>query len=101
MTRYTVTWVPNAQDELAQIWLDAPDRQAVTAATHRIDRELAEDAPTKGTEVSEGLRELIVPPLKVLFTASEADRLVVVAKVHFLRPPSTLTEGNGFIQPAE
>jgi len=63
MTRYIVTWVESAQDELAQIRIDASDRDAVTTATHAIDKELVEDAATKGSELREGLRELTVPPL--------------------------------------
>ena len=43
MTRYTVVWVQSAQDELADLWLNAPDRNAVTTAAHAIDQELGEE----------------------------------------------------------
>ena len=101
MTRYIVTWVESAQEELAQIWIDASDRQAVTAATHAIDRELVEDAATKGSELREGLRELTVPPLRVLFLVREEDRLVEVSKVRYLPSPALPTPGNGFVPPTE
>lgn len=42
MTRYTVVWVKSAQDELADLWLDAPDRNAIRVAVHAIDQELAQ-----------------------------------------------------------
>jgi hypothetical protein len=101
MTRYIVTWIESAQEELAQIWIDAPDRQAVTAATHAIDKELVEDAATKGSELREGLRELTVPPLRVLFLVREEDRLVEVSKVRYLPSPPLPTRGDGFVPPTE
>lgn len=81
MTRYTVIWVESAQNELAELWLNASDRNAVTTAANAIDQELGEDAPTKGTELSEGLRCLFSPPLKVIFTVREDDRIVEVLRV--------------------
>ncbi len=33
MIRYTVVWVQSVEDELAEIWLAANDRNDVTAAT--------------------------------------------------------------------
>jgi hypothetical protein len=81
VTRYTVVWVRSAQDELAELWLNASDRNAVTVATHAIDNELRNDAPIKGSELSEGLRSLFEPPLKVIFTVREGDRIVDVLRV--------------------
>src|SRR5262245_48226683 len=34
---YTIVWLPTAEAELAQIWLDAADKNAVTQAANRID----------------------------------------------------------------
>jgi len=81
MTRYTVVWHQGAHDELARLWLDAPDRNAVRQAADAVDRELGTDAAGKGAPVSEDLRRLIVPPLRVLFSVSEADRMVRVLGV--------------------
>lgn len=72
MTRYTVAWPEATQDELIDLWLPAPDRNEVTAAVHAIDQQLAEDAPLQGAELSEGLRALLVPPLKVLFCGTRS-----------------------------
>jgi hypothetical protein len=59
----------------------APDRNSVTAAAHKVDDELAEDAALKGVPVSEGLRGLTEPPLRVLFTVNDGDRIVEVVRV--------------------
>ncbi|MEX2316239.1 MAG: hypothetical protein WD669_03740 [Pirellulales bacterium] len=78
MNRYTVVWHDDAQNQLAQVWMGSTDRAAITEAAHVIDIELAVDAGSKGVEVEGELRELVVPPLRVLFGVSEPDRLVRV-----------------------
>ena len=81
MTRYTVVWHDDAQDELIRLWLAAADRQSITNAADMIDWELARDALTKGVTASDDLRELVISPLRVLFAVSEPDRLVKVTNV--------------------
>jgi hypothetical protein len=44
---YSVVWVPSAEQELAAVWLAAPDRPAVSAAAHRIDQRLGTAAPSQ------------------------------------------------------
>jgi hypothetical protein len=78
MTRFTVVWQSLAPNELASIWLNAAGRQSVTLAANAIDRHLATNAIAKGIQVKESLRELTVPPLRVVFAASDEDRLVRV-----------------------
>ncbi|HLN31606.1 MAG TPA: hypothetical protein VK395_27945 [Gemmataceae bacterium] len=96
MIRYTVTWLEGAQNSLAQIWMDAQVRREVASAADSIDRELAKDPANKGTALSEGLRSLCVPPLHVLFSVSEPDRVVEVASVRInIPPPKSDEEGNG------
>ena len=41
--KYTVEWLPIAEDQLAGIWLKATDRNAVSAAVHAIDALLERD----------------------------------------------------------
>jgi len=84
LTRYTVVWLGSALDELAELWTTSRDRNAVTTAAHIIDAELSHDASTKGVEVSEGLRAFFAPPLRILFTVDEGDRLVEVVRVRHL-----------------
>ena len=95
MTRYTVTWLEEAQAELAQIWVNAEHRQVITDAANDIDAELLNDAETKGQALSERLRALTIPPLHVLFRVSEPDRLVEVSSVRFDPGLSSTLEGNG------
>jgi hypothetical protein len=78
MIRYTVTYARRALGALAQIWLDAPNRQAVTNAGDEIDGVLRIDAQQKGVAVPFGFRQLIVSPLVAEFTAEEDDRIVTV-----------------------
>jgi hypothetical protein len=81
MTAYTVVWIPRAEDQLAQIWLDATNRRAVNDAVIAIDALLSRDAPQRGDAEHEGFRRLRVPPLTVLFDAREADRVAEVVAV--------------------
>ncbi len=84
MSRFTVVWLRSANDQLAQIWLDASDRSAVSSAADRIDQTLATDPMGKGEEVHEGLRRLVVAPLQVLYAVRESDRIVEVGRIKSL-----------------
>jgi hypothetical protein len=84
MTRYTVVWDSAAQDELAEIWISPSNRAAVTVAAHFIDSELSHDASSRGAFVAEGLRALLAPPLRLLFTVNEGDRMVEVVLIRRL-----------------
>jgi hypothetical protein len=86
MNPYTVEWLPGAEQELADIWLAAPDRSAVTRAEATITRLLARDPLHSGVEVAEGLRKLIVDPLMLFYSVQQANRKVEVSKVA-LYPP--------------
>jgi hypothetical protein len=81
MTRFTVVWIQSALDELAELWLTATDRDEITAAANAIDDYLAQDPASKGIELSEGLRVLLAPPLKIIFATHDADRIVDVLRV--------------------
>ena len=75
--RFTVTWHPSAEAELAEIWLAAPDREAVTQAVHAIDQLLATE-PLKLGEEFYGDRILVALPLAVTYTVNEQDRTVQI-----------------------
>jgi hypothetical protein len=76
-----VQWLPNAEQELAAIWMAAPDRDAVTRAAFSIDQRLQANAPDEGESRSDGVRVLLVAPLGVLFGVVEQTSLVLVAHV--------------------
>jgi len=79
--RFTVTWNSEAEDELVELWLNASDRNEISASVQAIDLALGSDAASKGEAVAEGLWAFNAPPLRVLFVARESDRVVNVALV--------------------
>ena len=76
--RFTVVWRPVAEQRLADIWIAAPDRGAVTKAASRIDTWLAKDPLLVGEARESATRILVEPPLAIYFDVSEPDRLVTV-----------------------
>ena len=87
-TRFTVTWTKSAVAELADLWLEADDREAITLATAAIDRELALDPTTKVRSLSEGLSFIDSFPLRVFCEIRESDRIVEVVGVRMIRGPN-------------
>ncbi len=84
MNRYTVVWVKSAHDELVMLWIAGSDRNAITAATHEIDRQLSTSPSLKGEPLREGLRALTVTPLRVAFSVDDDDRRVEIAVVRLI-----------------
>ena len=78
--RFTVIWSPFALDQLADLWLNSPNRKAVTAAQHQIDHLLRIDAHTQGIPFF-GDRASVVPPLRVRFSINWDDMIVEVFDV--------------------
>ena len=76
--RYTVGWSASAQSELAEVWLETVDREAVTAASNEIDAFLAVSPNDPRCEVVAGKGILIIGPLGVEYRIRERDRFVVV-----------------------
>ena len=79
--RYTVLWSPDAENDLAAIWLDANDRIAVTAAGNQIDAFLHQDAHLQGESRHGRLRILFTPPLAIDFEVIHDDRIARVLTV--------------------
>jgi plasmid stabilization system protein ParE len=79
--RYTVAWRRAALNQLATIWMDALDRQAVTDAANALDALLRTDAHLVGESRSGNTRVLFETPLVVLFDVFELDRRVEVISV--------------------
>lgn len=78
--RFTVVWSLIALDQLAELWLNAADRNAVTIAQYLTDQFLLIDPDTQGVPFF-GDRLLVVPPLRVLFSINVMDMQVVVEQV--------------------
>lgn len=85
MTCYTVVWLNEAIDELGEVWIAAGDRKAVTAASAKIDIELANDAATKGRPLSEGLLVFDSPPLRAVYWINDVDLKVEILRVRSLQ----------------
>ena len=79
--KYTVTWKPEAHRRLTKLWTDALDRAAISAAANEIDKRLGSNPLDEGESRDSGRRILLVSPLGVYFTVSDADRLVKVIVV--------------------
>jgi len=78
---YTVIWLRPAEQRLADIWLNAPDRDAVTRAAHAIDQRLRRDPENEGESRPGGRRVLFSDPLGVFFRVFPDDRVVHVLLV--------------------
>ncbi len=80
---FYVSYVPIAQDQLALIWMNAWDRNAVTRASHEIDRLLRHQPLSVGEPLGD-FRRLEVAPLEVIYSVSPDDCLVQVWRVAYV-----------------
>jgi hypothetical protein len=78
---YTVLWLRAAEQTLADIWTNATDRNAVTAAADAADTWLRRDPFSFGESRSGSVRLGFLPPLVFLFRIDDANRTVYVMKV--------------------
>lgn len=79
--KWTVTYRPSARDELATLWMDAVDRNAVTTAAETIETQLQTD-PLNAGESRGGKRRLVIePPIAIDFQAEAEDMLVTIIRV--------------------
>ena len=79
--RYTVYWTPDAEQELAALWLASEDRESVTSAAQTIDQALATNPEVQGESREENVRIMFAPPLVVEFETIRADRHAYVLAV--------------------
>jgi len=80
---YTVTWAPDAEANLAQLWIDAADRQAVTGSGNRIDAELKTNPELKGIPFGD-FRVYSDDPLAVMYSVDPGDMKVVIHAVKII-----------------
>jgi hypothetical protein len=79
--KFTVLWTPTAEEHLARIWLDAPDRQSVVDAAASIDSLLAIDPLDCGESREGNLRIAFRRPLGIDFKVFPDDQLVYVLAI--------------------
>ena len=78
---WTVLWKADAESDLADLWVNAPDKTALTLAANRIDLQLRKDPLHTGESRTDSDRVHFDPPLGVLFTVDEMDRKAHVERV--------------------
>ncbi len=78
---YTVVWVPAAEQELAELWINTARRREVTEAAGAIDLRLQAAPAEEGESRAHGRRILLVPPPGVTFEVLLKDRIVRVLDV--------------------
>lgn len=78
---YTVVWKPRQKRRLAELWMAAPDRFAVTSAADEIDRRLRTSPLDEGESREGSFRLLIVAPLGVKYQVLEEDRVVEIVRL--------------------
>jgi hypothetical protein len=76
--KYTVHWLPEAEGELAKLWLAAENRDSITHAAYELETRLQHDPTKVGESRDRGRRIVLVPPLGALFRVVEDDRTVFV-----------------------
>lgn len=78
---YRVRWRRKALARLAAIWNAATDRNAVTAASHRIDQALIGDPHNHGESRPGHRRIMFEQPLVVVYRIDDATTVVTVLAV--------------------
>ncbi len=81
MTRYTVVYLAEAEDNLIAIRADATERDQVTESANAADRLFAENPLQDSVYLSEQLRRRDIPPLRFYFEVREEDCVVVISNV--------------------
>ena len=79
---YTAHWTNAALDELADEYLAAPDRNAVTAASHQLEQEVAADPRGRGIPHPGGSGYMAAElPLCIEYEVIDAEKTVRVLRV--------------------
>ncbi len=78
---FTVSWRETALDELADLWNNASDPNAVAAASDLVDEALSRNPLTRGESRTGNDRLMFEGPLSVWFRVDVAARHVLVLSV--------------------
>lgn len=80
MSHFRLHWQPRALDDLADIWIKARDRAAVNMAVDLIEAQLTDNPTGWGTQLSEGLYQISIRPVRLLFTCDANQGIVKVLR---------------------
>ncbi len=78
---FKVIWLPRAERQLAEIWLEVEDKLSINDAAVAIDKTLSEDPHSKGESRDNDIRIIVSQPLVALFRVFPQERLVGVSSV--------------------
>ncbi|HEX3601089.1 MAG TPA: hypothetical protein VHU84_13145 [Lacipirellulaceae bacterium] len=78
---YTVRWKQSALDRLAELWLEAVDRESINTAVREIDRVLASNPHGAGESRSEKVLVIFCQPIGCFFFIDETRDVVEVLRV--------------------
>lgn len=81
MSRFTVVWLEEAVDDLADCWLNAADRMAVSNVANTIGRLLAKQPARRAVLLTENLMKVDLPPLRVYFCLHADDCRVEITNI--------------------
>lgn len=76
--KYTVVYLPSAEQQLADLWLKAANPSAVSLAADKIDRLLRDDPLSVGESRVSTLRILVEEPISVVYDVHKEDLVVKV-----------------------
>jgi len=79
--RYRVVGTPDAEGDLATLWIDAANRDEVSRVAERIDALLGEDAHLQGESREENSRVLFALPFVVEFAVVESAQIAFVVAI--------------------
>lgn len=79
--KYTVVWMPAAERQLAEIWVETLYREAVTTAANQADEILRTHPGDAGESRGGRRRILVIEPLVFQFDVFDDDRSVRVLRV--------------------
>ena len=78
---WTVALLPDAENELTELWISSLDREAVTTAADQVDKLLRRDPESAGESRDHGRRILIIPPLVATYCVLTDDRIVQITNI--------------------
>jgi len=79
--KHTVRYLPEAEQELAALWMDSSKRDSITEAAHRIDQQLQHAPEQLGESRPQDCRIYFDAPLAVLFRVLLSSQLVEVVHI--------------------
>ena len=86
--RYSVAWLPQAEQDLSELWMAAPHKAQFAEVVDQLEIRLSQNPQAVGeSRDSMNHRVAIEPPVGILFDLFPGDRLVQITHIGWLPPP--------------